>query len=146
MTPEASKHIPNNIQQIFFSIKQIMERLPDIDLGRDRDRKDHNIVLSCHMVCEALARIFPKLEHKIGYFQIKGFEHSWLLHPVRQPYQRFIIDPYPWATLGGPLLLVVGAGTPWSRSYNEADINIDMGSPQFLACVENIYQVMLKIR
>lgn len=70
--------------------------------------------LTCHEVCEFLSeqtdlKSWTWVRGKFNYF-----DHSWLTHRAR----RVILDPYPWCSGSGPLLIYVG-GTlnPWRNLY-----------------------------
>lgn len=82
--------------ELFRQIEKIIKLTDLPDLGIDKHGR--KIEVSCHMLAEAVARIF-EVELVRGYY-IKGYEHSW----VRT--KNFnIIDPYPWGTVGSPLLI-----------------------------------------
>jgi hypothetical protein len=55
--------------------------------------------ISCHVIAEAVSRRWPQLKVKHGRF-MSAYEHSWL-----ETKQRNIIDVYPIAIIGGPLLI-----------------------------------------
>lgn len=79
-------------------VRELISRVPDeIDLGSKPN--GDKVIISCHMLCHALHVIVPTLRVEDGYY-CKGYEHSWLLTSRGN-----IIDAYPIATLGGPLLL-----------------------------------------
>ncbi len=83
--------------------------------------------LDCHQVCAKLLPeickiadllngvIHPRfisIKHWKGKFN--HFDHSWLV--VETTYNRVIIDPYPWCSAGGPLMVV--DTLPWSVLYD----------------------------
>lgn len=68
--------------------------------------------LDCHEVCARLAALL-KVSHARGKFN--GYEHSWLALPGG-----VILDPYPWASASGPLL-IVGWAMMWRDLYVEAE-------------------------
>jgi hypothetical protein len=83
--------------------------------------------ISCHEVCQRLEAFLPtQLKWYQGYFG-DSHQHSWI-HFVEQPdlRERFIIDPYPVAMVGGPILVDTGSHlivpTPWNDLYREADL------------------------
>lgn len=96
MTPYVKHFIPDKEVEIFESIRHAVLRMPDIDLGKDEE--DKLIILSCHMLARAVARVFS-LTCVDGYFY-PIHNHSWIVTP-----QRNIIDVYPIATLGGPTMM-----------------------------------------
>lgn len=68
--------------------------------------------LSCHEVCEGLALLLPSVKAVHGHFGVVLSTHAWLKVDDRP----FIIDAYPWTSLGGPLLVYV-ATPPWNMLY-----------------------------
>jgi hypothetical protein len=93
-------------QDVFKSICRVVEKLPS--------------GLDCHQVCEALTHLSFRsmyLSQERGYFGYPGAEHSWLFF-VNNP--NVIIDPYPWASAGSPLLLTLeGVLNPWRFLYRK---------------------------
>ncbi len=81
-------------------VKAILDTLPNSDDSQ-----------TCHSICELIAQEIPTLKHIRGWFDI-GWEHSWLV-----TLEGNIIDPYPWACKGGPVLLVGAFGAPWHHLY-----------------------------
>ena len=75
------------------------------------DRED----ASCHTIVEALIPFVPSLETVRGTFG-RIHEHSWLRF-IDKP--ELIIDPYPVACLGGPILVTTNYMTPWKALYKE---------------------------
>lgn len=76
---------------------------------------------SCHVICEILADMFSEVVHEKGYFG-GTHQHSWLRLPVEdKKYFGRIIDPYPVACLGGPILVDTNCFTPWARMYFPLD-------------------------
>jgi hypothetical protein len=108
MTPYVKQFVPDEEERLLYTIKRSITALPDIDLGRDEEAK--SVVLSCHILARAVAKVF-KLKYVDGYFY-PNFEHSWLLTP-----NGHIIDVYPVAILGGPLLMDGSRHSPASRYY-----------------------------
>lgn len=96
MTPYAQRFVSSEEVALFEKIKDVVTRLPDIDLGENEDKEP--IILSCHILARAVAKIF-NLKVVDGYFA-KYYDHSWLTGPGGH-----IIDTYPVATLGGPILM-----------------------------------------
>lgn len=72
--------------------------------------KQETIVLSCHILGRALAKVFS-LQYRDGYFY-PNYCHTWLLTPTGH-----IIDPYPVAILGGPILIDGLNFSPSHRLY-----------------------------
>jgi len=70
--------------------------------------------LSCHQVCGIIIQrlYYRKIEWLKGTFA--GADHSWL----RIENTEVIIDPYPWATGSGPIILTTcGILNPWRKIY-----------------------------
>ena len=70
---------------------------------------------SCHQVALAVqGEIGEKLEYHRGYFG-EHHQHSWL---TISGFPQYIIDPYPVACIGGPLLVDRATNliipTPWN--------------------------------
>jgi hypothetical protein len=97
MTPYVARHLTALDIEIFQKVHKLVEGLPDdIDLGSD-DRGE-KIVLSCHILVRALAKVL-NLRYRDGYYH-PNYRHSWLLTSDSQ-----IIDAYPVATWGGPFMI-----------------------------------------
>ena len=60
---------------MFEKIRNSVINLPDIDLGVDE--KEKKIILSCHILGRAIAKIF-RSNYVYGYFY-PNFQHTWLL-------------------------------------------------------------------
>ena len=99
MESYALNYLSDNDVMLFNKIRVLIDKFDDIDLGKDESGE--KIILSCHIMARALARIFS-LDYADGYFQ-PNYEHSWLVTPRGN-----IIDIYPINALGGPLLYVNG--------------------------------------
>lgn len=112
MTPYARKFFTGEEVAIFNKIKESVDLLPDIDLGKDEQGRQ--IILSCHVLARAIAKAFY-LKVVDGYY-LEIYQHSWCVTP-----QGNIIDVYPIATLGGPILLDGGDFTPASKLYKKKD-------------------------
>jgi hypothetical protein len=108
MTPYARKFVTHEEFGIFERIRELVNILPDIDLGKNEDGEE--IILSCHMLVRAVAKIFH-LKVIDGYFA-KSYDHSWLVTP-----RGHLIDVYPVATLGGPTLMDGQWLSPSRRLY-----------------------------
>ena len=77
---------------------------------------------TCHAVTRATKKIFSGLsDWRVvdGHFT-KGVQHSWLT--FEQPGSRTVLDVYPVASLGGPILVDAGERmSPWTNFYIEAN-------------------------
>jgi len=140
MTPYARRFVSDEEFELFLKIRELVTKLPDLDLGLDHS--GHKIDLSCHMLVRAVATIFS-LEFVVGYFTV-GYQHSWVLTPNGN-----VIDVYPVATLGGPILMEANGFSPARNCYlkmnGKRDYKVPSEEPWFKASVEKIKQEMLKI-
>lgn len=92
-----------------------MDALPD-----RAGASGEEILWSCHAVVRAAKTRFALDGWRVadGWFGRKGNDHSWLTH--ESPRGQFVLDVYPIACAGGPLLIDVGAwGSPWGALYRE---------------------------
>jgi hypothetical protein len=111
MTPYVQQYVSSEEQVIFNRIREAIALLPDIDLGVDE--KGEEIVLSCHMLARAVAKIFH-LKVVDGYFA-RFYNHSWLVTP-----KGHVIDIYPVGMLGGPMLVdATGVLSPGGHLYKQ---------------------------
>jgi len=97
MIPYAVKDIPPEDIVLFNKIKTAVSNLPDIDLGKDD--KGKKIIPYCHILGRAIAKVFS-LKYVDGYYY-PNFSHTWLLTENGN-----LIDIYPVATTGGPIMIV----------------------------------------
>ncbi len=111
MTPYAAQHIAQVDQTLFNGIRRAIEGMPDPELGCDE--KGDPVVLSCHMLTRAVGTIFRGLKVCDGRY-VSSFQHSWL-----ETTRGNIMDVYPVATIGGPLLLDGDPLAPARRIYKE---------------------------
>lgn len=110
MIPHAVEVAPLEDLALFHRIERIIQELQNLELS-DTDGKRQS--LSCHLLCPALAGFFP-VEVRDGLL-LEEWEHSWLLTR-----NGLVIDPYPIAAVGGPLLLDTRYSTPWTVLYMRA--------------------------
>lgn len=80
---------------LFRKVQRVIDLLPDIELATEDGEK---IELSCHLLSRAIGKCFDLTVETGKYHEI--YEHSWLRTRSGR-----IIDVYPVATLGGPLLI-----------------------------------------
>lgn len=113
MTPDVKKYIPDKVFEKFQKIRKIVEEMPDVDLGHDKNGE--KIIVSCHMVAKALAVIsgFKVCDGYFGYPD--SYRHSWL-----EASCKFVIDVYPWAIYGGPILVFKDVLSPWFKIYQDS--------------------------
>jgi hypothetical protein len=114
MKPYAVYFVPPGDLALFHQIEKIVQELPDVDLGVNE--KGQKVLISCHMVARALARFFPAVRCRDGYFG-NTHKHSWLVTR-----SSLVIDVYPIAVTGGPILVDIRFISPWGSLYQEANL------------------------
>ena len=99
-------------RSIFDKICLTTKKLPEdeTELGLGENDEKEPVILSCHILSRAISRVFS-LKFKDGYFCFH-WEHSWVISP-----HSHIIDVYPVATLGGPVMILYDLGTPHKILY-----------------------------
>ena len=80
--------------------------------------KDTNNFSSCHQVSNEISVLLDSfVVYQTGVFD-QYHQHSWLLI---KNHERYLIDPYPVAMIGGPILLDKAPHliipTPWNHLY-----------------------------
>ena len=116
MTPFIAQYLPDEDIAIFEKVKRTVNSLPNnVTLGEYEPGKP--MKLTCHILAEAVALAF-KLERVSGYFE-PCTEHSWALTGNGN-----IIDVYPAAIYGGPILVVGQSLT--GRFYTKETIRPDI--------------------
>ena len=110
MKPYVLKFIPNEDVELFEKIRNSVNLLPVLDLGRDS--YDLPVILSCHILARAVANVFS-LSFVDGYFYSNA-QHSWVLTPNEN-----IIDVYPVGVFGGPILIHGEQFCPSSWLYRQ---------------------------
>ena len=134
MTPYVLQWMPEEDVVLFKKIRKIVQALPDIPLGGDH-------AVSCHILARSLARFFP-VEYHDGYF-CRRYRHSWLLTR-----NNHIIDPYPIAMFGGPVLLYYAPSvlSPWRQLYKEARLrDLELEGEMLLADVQRVVHALEEI-
>ena len=96
MYPRALQFIPFNEIEVFTTIRDIVVRIPDISFTRSDGVA---MPISCHLLTRALAFVLPTLQVRDGFVGGTSYEHSWLITASKN-----IIDPYPMAGVGGPIM------------------------------------------
>lgn len=94
MIPQAAMRISQADQDIFASIRRAVIQLPD-DL---QDEDGQVINLTCHNLAMAVGYAF-RLRWQHGYYASPAYPHSWVI------LNKHVVDVYPVAMLGGPVLL-----------------------------------------
>lgn len=98
MKPYAAHLAPKEDLAALARIKDLLEKLPEWGIAHEDGPDDHALV-SCHTLARAFASVMTDLTVVDGH--VLGHEHSWLVTEARN-----IIDVYPVATVGGPLLIM----------------------------------------
>jgi hypothetical protein len=127
MRPYVRKKLPNQDVIIFNRIKNAIDNLPNLVLGKDEEGR--NIDISCHILARAIAKAFG-LRYADGYF-CRNYQHSWVLTG-----QRNIIDVYPVGIFGGPLLISCDINSPTSFLYRRHFLTKKFKRPSFVRAVK----------
>jgi hypothetical protein len=71
--------------------------------------------VTCHDMADAVSRIWPgQLTAVAGHCVRSTWDHGWVEYTHRMDTrQRLVIDVYPWAASGGPMLYLLDYRTPW---------------------------------
>ena len=123
MTPFAARDVLPEFQDLVVKVRQIVEALPDLDLGQRVDGSPWEI--SCHTLCRGLADYFSLKcvdGHYAGYCQ-----HSWIVLE-----REIILDPYPVALYGGPIICVAKGASPNKHLYRDRRSNYILTGYEFL--------------
>jgi len=137
MDPFALKLLPSEEVVLFRKIERVINLLPAINLGTEDGEE---IYLSCHMLARALGTVF-NLQVADGH--AIAYEHSWLVTKHGN-----ILDVYPIATIGGPLL--IDGGTLYARQIYKRCTAKEIssgcfGKPWFRNSVRKIERQIRKI-
>jgi hypothetical protein len=97
MTPVVLEMTSKRDQRVFAVVERLVNKLPDIDLGKDEIGRP--VVLTCHILAIALGLVIPLCKVVHGHY-LRFYQHSWLLGPDSN-----VIDPYPVGILGGPIMV-----------------------------------------
>jgi hypothetical protein len=92
-----------------------MDALPDRP-----GKSGEDALWSCHAIVRAAKAAFCLDDWHVvdGWFGRQGNDHSWLAHYSERGH--FILDLYPVASAGGPLLIDGGCyGSPWGKLFDE---------------------------
>ena len=116
MKPYVLKDIPEEDIVLFKQIEEVIQEMPDIKFENKEGKHKEKILLSCHILCRAFAKVFS-VRCVDGYFLLPCWRHSWLVTE-----NETIIDVYPWALVGGPIMAITDYRTPWVNLYHEAEI------------------------
>jgi hypothetical protein len=137
MVPYVMRYVSKEDVNEFNEICRLIHRLPNPVTSS----KGEKITLNCHILCRVIGELFS-LQVVDGLYNVI-YRHSWLLNKKRQ-----IIDVYPVATLGGPLL-IDAPNLLLEKLYEEKKIQDDFTSPVFqdhLAQVRKQVVILLATR
>uniref|UniRef100_A0A7C4R596 Uncharacterized protein n=1 Tax=candidate division CPR3 bacterium TaxID=2268181 RepID=A0A7C4R596_UNCC3 len=157
--------VPKEDVGVFDKIKRAIDLLPDIDLGKDESGRE--IMLSCHILSRAVARVFNLkcIDGSYRFFYLSDYSvcnhfncmdgiknniifiscnHSWVLTKNQN-----IIDVYPIGVLGGPILISCNPLSPVSRLYfpmsTRSVSNGGFSKPSFQRSVKKIISEIRKV-
>lgn len=111
MTPYVQRYISQDDLTLFAQIRRTIEQMVDPELGLDEDGK--STILPCHILARAVARVFP-VQVRDGYFA-GNYDHSWV-----ETSGGHLIDIYPVAVVGGPIMFEGSMASPQRRIYTRA--------------------------
>ena len=133
MKPYAVSVVPLEDLVLFHKIEKIVQELPDINLGIGE--AGGKILVSCHMLARALSSFYP-VKCSDGCFG-GTHKHSWLVTR-----NGLIIDVYPIAVVGGPILIDTRFMTPWTSLYKKLSL-LELKSAYFR---KNVGKVIKAVR
>ncbi|HTX87261.1 MAG TPA: hypothetical protein VMC41_04335 [Candidatus Nanoarchaeia archaeon] len=133
MKPHVLSRLPQDEVEIFFKIKQVVDNLPDIILGNNENGEE--ITLSCHLLARAVGKVFG-LKYVDGH-SFPRYQHTWLITSHRN-----IIDVYPVATLGGPIMLDGGCVRHVEKFYKKKRLAIGATRNSFRRALRKIEKVV----
>lgn len=137
MIPYVYHYIALEDLELFARIERVVEEMQDPDLGFDETGEP--IIMSCHMLARALRKMYP-VRVCDGYFAV-GYEHSWLLTANGN-----LIDPYPVAVIGGPIMYDGSVASPARQLYRAAPTRTiscgEFGSNSFQRSVRRIERAL----
>lgn len=111
MTPYARRYISEEELALFEKIRNAIVRMGDPELGLDENGKP--VIFSCHILARATAKVFP-VRVKDGYFA-GNYSHSWV-----ETSGGHLIDLYPVAVIGGPIMFEGSMASPQRRIYTRS--------------------------
>jgi|CXWL01.1.fsa_nt_gi hypothetical protein len=96
-----------------------LENLPD-----NPGKKDDEALWSCHALTRAVREKWRLHEWSVkdGFFARKGCQHSWLFVGPTEKHPSLVLDVYPVASVGGPILVdTLSLGSAWRDLYIETE-------------------------
>lgn len=142
MTPLYYHQVPPSVLKAFLEIRRRVHKMPDIPL-EGVDENNQPMVMSCHILAMAVERFCPEARAQHGHYA-GGFQHSW--NVIMFQGGTFLIDPYPIACIGGPILLDGGFPSPACTLYQPGTLyrqDEKFGNPHFRAAVEKAAQILV---
>jgi len=136
LDPHVLEYIPEEDLRLFARICSVVEKLPNHDFG-DPNLKQYKIknAISCHILARALASFFP-VGVASGLIQ-NCWEHSWLITK-----NGFVIDAYPVALYGGPVIVDARSCSPWYGFYGTRCSFVEHQTKEFL---DRVHEVIVSI-
>ena len=112
--------MPYRTYFLLCEVTHFMDQFPDAPKDIEP-----NGLWSCHAVVRVLHRVF-ELEARgwkvvDGYF-VNNVRHSWLYHEAGR--SKFVLDAYPVASLGKPIVVDVTPLSPWNKLYIPVQYNM----------------------
>lgn len=139
MTPYIKQFVSDDDVALLEKIRLAVTNLQDLNLGNDHNGRQ--MILSCHMLARAIGRVFSL--RVVDGFLYPNYQHSWVLTPAGH-----IIDVYPVAVIGGPILIDgVSAFSPSKFHYIKAkrkDYRGKFGKREFRKAVNCIVKALRK--
>lgn len=111
MTPYVKRYISEEELALFKRIRNAVNQMGDPELGQDENGKP--VILSCHILARAIAKVFP-VRVMDGYFA-DNYSHSWV-----ETSGGHLIDLYPVAVIGGPIMFEGSTSSPQRRIYTRS--------------------------
>src|ERR1019366_7934269 len=123
--------VPHEVLEDFEIAKAFIPKIPEATSEASNASKRRKVggievcydyYWSCHGVARAVQRQLL-LQWRVieGFFVNHGTEHAWLFLELDR--SKFILDVYPYASVGGPFLLDAGSMSPWRDAYIERSMH-----------------------
>lgn len=114
--------VPPFMRRDLSKMREWLDRLPDPEEKNERGRPE---LWSCHGIARAAHARFSLGKQwavRDGFFARHGNEHSWLVRRCTKTEPALVLDVYPVASLGSPILVDISScGSPWCGLYIVAD-------------------------
>ena len=110
--------VPPFMRMDITKIREWLDHLPDPEEKDERGRPE---LWSCHGIARAVhARFSLGKQWAVcdGFFARHGNQHSWLARRRTKKEPTLVLDVYPVASIGGPLMVDISScGSPWCGMY-----------------------------